>query len=211
MKVQLGLGVPSAEIIEDRVFNSRAELEASGGLPVSSGLYNPRADPTRVLLNYKESPDGLFVKREQYVLNRKSATGADSADGQPIFIRSESFRTVDVGPKTVQVAEFEVITEVKLLADGNAAGRQRVLVYHAPDPVPDSFAMMRTDSSLRIWSSLTSGKENSLEGVTGLKRKALAAYDYSIQLQRTTSDDGAVCVDTPKSYTQCQPPGFWGR
>ncbi len=53
------------------------------------------------------------------------------------------------------MTEYEVVTRVRLEADGGVTGRRRVAVLRAEDPVADRFASARTDGSLRIWSSLT--------------------------------------------------------
>eukprot|EP00961_Rhodomonas_salina_P052283 701837-Rhodomonas_salina.1 len=73
MRVTLGLGVPEAEIIEDRQFNYKAELESFSGLQVKEASYDPRADPTFVLLQLEENPSG-FARKSFFVENRKSAS-----------------------------------------------------------------------------------------------------------------------------------------
>ncbi len=51
------------------------------------------------------------------------------------------------------------------------------------------------------------GKEWSVQA--GLRPPAQAALDFDLRLRRVADAGGAACVDTPKGYTQCQPPGFW--
>lgn len=100
MRVTLGLGVPEAEIIEDRQFNYKAELESFSGLQVKEASYDPRADPTFVLLQLEENPSG-FARKSFFVENRKSASTVLD-DGRSVWYGSETLRTAAVGPKKVQ-------------------------------------------------------------------------------------------------------------
>ena len=100
MRVTLGLGVPEAEIIEDRQYNYRTDLETGSNLKVQEASYDPRADPTFVSLELEKGPSG-FVRKNYYIENRKSAN-AVLDDGRPAWYGSETIRSVAVGPKKVQ-------------------------------------------------------------------------------------------------------------
>ena len=187
IRVNLGLGAPSASIIEDRAFNAM-ELAAAAAedgtdedqadkLSPSSAGYDPRTDATLLSLNFPAGDDVQAV-----VTNRLS-----SAPSHKTWLASESVsRTSHVGGDT-RNEEYEEVFEWTLADSGDISGRHRTIVYLTRGDV--------LSSNDPIW--------------TAAKGQAVAMYDYDVYMRRLADEDGSVCVDTPKGYRQCQPPLFW--
>jgi hypothetical protein len=116
LRVNLGLGVPSARIIEDRASNGRAEMQSTGSVRVAAASYDPRKDPTRVSFRFDPAaavpgesaaaaaPDdgsaAEWVRKELFVLNRDGAGGEDG--GRPAFCASETVQAIDIAPQSVR-------------------------------------------------------------------------------------------------------------
>ena len=187
IRVNLGLGAPSASIIEDRAFNAM-ELAAAAAEDVtdedqadkrspSSAVYEPRTDATLLSLNFPAGDDVQAV-----ITNRLS-----SAPSHKTWLASESVsRTSHVGGDT-RNEEYEEVFEWTLADSGDISGRHRTIVYLTRGDV--------LSSKDAIW--------------TAAKGQAVAMYDYDVYMRRLVDEDGSVCVDTPKGYRQCQPPLFW--
>jgi hypothetical protein len=104
LRVNLGLGVPSARIIEDRAANGRAEMQSSGRIIVAAATYDPRKDPARV--SFRLDPAAAapaapaWERKELFVLNRDWASGEDG--GRPAFCASETVQAIDIAPQSVR-------------------------------------------------------------------------------------------------------------
>ena len=110
LRVNLGLGVPSARIIEERAANARAEIEAGRTARVARAAYDPRSDPTRVSLGLEPAAEpaagagrpAAWARKELFVLNRDGTPGEE--DGRPAYCCSETVQEVDLGPQAVRGA-----------------------------------------------------------------------------------------------------------
>lgn len=120
LRVNLGLGIPSASIIEDRIYNALqlSEAVADNGRPrVRDATYDPRVDAQLLTLFYS---DDRKDKAEVHVINRLSSAASESR-----WLSSESFQL----QATSGDAEYEQIMELRLLENGTVVGRQRTAVY----------------------------------------------------------------------------------
>ena len=120
LRVNLGLGAPSASIIEDRAFNAQ-ELAAAavedgdegmaGSRAPSAAVYDPRTDATLLSLSFPAGGTAELV-----VTNRLS-----SAPAPTTWLASESIRrTVSVDGDT-RVQEYEEVFEWTLADSGKAS------------------------------------------------------------------------------------------
>jgi hypothetical protein len=181
LRFGLGLGQPRGAVIADKSFNTMQMTDAFLGYSgaVSSVEYDVRNSPLRQTVTLSTlGPDlaPLPPRRLELFVNALSS----EKEGETIFRTSELARQVFITVNNVQVSDYEVLNEFKLVKDGYITGRQRSFLYLQPqDPL--------------FFKS--SGK-------------AVCVYDYGFTMAREPvgEDDpsGAeACVDTPKQVTQC--------
>jgi len=146
------------QVVADRAFNTKSTTDAFLGYPaVQRVAYDPRTKPTLQTVYFNElTPDMQPVKQkiELYINNRQGLYVTDAE-----YIASELFRQVTLGLRSVEVADYEIISQYRLLPDGTIRGRQRNLVYLQPQDD------LYFDASNR----------------------AVAVYDYDLFLQRTST------------------------
>ena len=181
LRFGLGLGQPRGAVIADKAFNTMQMTDAFLGYSgaVSSVEFDVRNSPLRQTVTLSTlGPDfvPLPPRRLELFVNALSS----EKEGEDIFQTSELARQVFITVNNVQVSDYDVLNEFKLVKDGYITGRQRSLLYLQPqDPL--------------FFKS--SGK-------------AVCVYDYGFTMARepVRGDDpsGAeACVDTPKQVTQC--------
>lgn len=185
-QVRFALGVlPEDQVVADRAFNTRSMTNAYLDWDaVASVQYDPRAAPDRQTLEFQRvSPDmrPLPARRiEQYINNVLSEEGLTLGEaGQPRYTLSELSRQVTIGERSVDVTDYEVITDYVRSTDGNVQARQVTAVY------------------------LDARHPRYFEA----RGRAVAVYRYSLSLSRQLtpvySGTEAVCVQTPKDVVQC--------
>lgn len=181
LRFGLGLGQPRGAVIADKAYNTMQMTDAFLGYSgaVSNVEFDVRNSPLRQTVTLSTlGPDlaPLPARRLELFVNALSS----EEEGENIFRTSELARQVFITVNNVQVSDYEVLNEFKLVKDGYITGRQRSLLYLQPqDPL--------------FFKS--SGK-------------AVCVYDYGFTMARepVKEDDpsGAeACVDTPKQVTQC--------
>uniref|UniRef100_A0A7S0E9Z8 DUF6816 domain-containing protein n=1 Tax=Hanusia phi TaxID=3032 RepID=A0A7S0E9Z8_9CRYP len=120
LRVNLGLGVPRAEIIEDRAFNIlrvSSALTQQAGCHVKEVHYDSRS-PTRAQL-YLAEPEGGGAKVDLLITDRTRCGSGDS------FSCSESFRATSYGEGgRKRELTYKVEQELHLAADGNVSGKK---------------------------------------------------------------------------------------
>ncbi|KAG7671449.1 hypothetical protein NADE_000913 [Nannochloris sp. 'desiccata'] len=185
-RFMLGLGYPEDAIIADKAFNTKQTSDAFLGYTgaVASVEFDPRDAPLRQTVELSRlGPDMVPLpprRIELYVNALKSEQpGGVEGDGK-IFVTSELARQVLVAVRDVQVTDYEVINEYRLIAPGKIEGRQRSLLYLTPQD-PNYFRA---------------------------GNKAVTMYDYAFTMTRESPEadapQGAVaCVPTPKDVIQC--------
>jgi hypothetical protein len=185
-RFMLGLGYPEDAIIADKAYNTKQTSDAFLGYSgaVASVEFDPRDAPLRQTVELSRlGPDMVPLpprRIELYVNALKSETPGGVEGNGRTFVTSELARQVLVAVRDVQVTDYEVINEYRLVAPGKIEGRQRSLLYLQPQD-PNYFKA---------------------------GNRAVAVYDYTFTMTREVPEadapQGAVaCVPTPKDVIQC--------
>jgi hypothetical protein len=198
VKVNLGLGVPSSQIIADRAYNIQSISRAYQQLtPVDGVLWDYSKEPTRLTLLFApgslaEDMRPLGPRRGEVYLTARQSELLDNDSGtlQPaVFCAAEQSRSVMLSTRSTVVSDIETVTEFHPISSDQLQAVQRIAVYLTPNP-------------------------NSREGILWQQvgGKAVAFYDYELSMQRQLEDfvndaDGShqsrPCVTTPKGVVQC--------
>lgn len=190
LTVQLGTGIPSSKIIQDRAFNTISISKAYQQLtPVQEVQWDYRNDPTSLKLAFDANPLGpdmrpLGPRRAQVFIQARRA----EALGDDVYATAEQSRTLTLAVRDGIASDTESITEFRKLSDNHVTAINRIAVYLTPNP-------------------------NSREGILWQQTggKAVAFYDYELDLRRETetfatadgSTEERACVVTPKDVPQC--------
>lgn len=194
-KVNLGLGVPSPQIIADRAYNIRSISRAYQQLtPVEEVIWDYSKDPTRLTLRFAvgslaEDMQPLGPHRGEVYLGARQSELFEDDPNKLAFCAAEQSRSVTLATRSTFVSDIETITEFHPISSDNVQAIQRIAVYLTPNP-------------------------NSREGVLWqqIGGKAVAFYDYEISMTRRLEAfdnflDGShqlrACVTTPKDVVQC--------
>jgi hypothetical protein len=180
----LGLGYPQDAIIADKAYNTKQTSDAFLGYPgaVERVEFDPRDAPLRQTVELSRlGPDmvPLPPRRIELYVNALKSEQPGGEFGKT-FVTSELARQVLVAVRDVQVTDYEVMNEYRLVAPGKIEGRQRSLLYLQPQD-PNYFKAFN---------------------------RAVAVYDYTFTMTREAPEAdapvGAVaCVPTPKDVIQC--------
>jgi hypothetical protein len=171
------------KIIQDRGFNAKSLSKAYDQLvPVEEVTWDYRNNPEKVLLEFGAAPltadmRPLGPRRAEVFFNAR--TSEATSDGQT-FATAERSRSVTIASRDVVVADTETITEFQRLSEDSVRGISRIAVYLSPNP-------------------------NSREGVLWQQTngKAVAFFDYELDMNRIRQNNSQACVVTPKSETPC--------
>lgn len=171
------------KIIQDRGFNAKSLSKAYDQLvPVQEVTWDYRSNPEKVFLEFGAAPltadmRPLGPRRAEVFLNARANEA--SSDGQA-YATAERSRSVTIATRDVVVADTETITEFQKLSEDTVRAVSRIAVYLSPNP-------------------------NSKEGVLWQQTngKAVAFFDYQIDMTRIKGDNAQACVVTPKGETQC--------
>jgi hypothetical protein len=168
-RFMLGLGYPEDAIIADKAFNTKQTSDAFLGYPgaVASVEFDPRDSPLRQTVELSRlGPDmvPLLPRRIELYVNalKSEQPGGKEGDGN-VFVTSELARQVLIAVRDVQVTDYEVINEYRLVGQGKIEGRQRSLLYLQPQD-PNYFRA---------------------------GNKAVAVYDYVFTMSRETTEADA--------------------
>lgn len=206
--VNLGTGVPAAQIIQDRAFNAVSISRAYQQLaPVAAVDWDYRNQPGRAVLRYDAgllSPDlmplgprrteifwNARVGSDETVAASSSSSSGDATAAPPVvFCCAERCRAVTLSSGSAVAADTETITEFRQTDDDpdHVSVISRIACYLTPNP-------------------------NSKEGVLWQQvgGKAVAFFDYAMDMRRSKEEfvlpDGRIeeraCVLTPRDVVQC--------
>ena len=178
LAVNLGL-LPSDAIIADRAFNV-ASLNAGGG--VAGAEYSTREKPGEMEVRYRSDGPAGPRKAVIYYQNARGEEGSTPAgDGGGLaaaFATSEMVRQVNLGVRSVETQDFEVITAYTRHSPTVITGRLRLAAYLTPQDA-DYFVAFGRPVEVDDWSFTMVRRET--PGVAA----------------------GVVCVETPKDVIQC--------
>jgi hypothetical protein len=182
LTVNLGTGVPSTRIIQDRGYNAVSISNAYQQMtPVEHVTWNYSNDPERLTLDFAaglmaEDMRPLGPRRtELYIPARDSETVSDT-----VFACAERTRSVSVGTGSVVVSDMEILSEFHLVNENEIQAVSRIAVFLTPNP-------------------------NSREGILWQQvgGQAVGLFDYEVSMRRMVNESGVACVVTPKDVAQC--------
>ena len=185
--VDVAQNISKAKIIADRAYNSKSMSTAYKQLSqVEDVIWDYEKNPTRLTLQFGTLSDDLQPlgerRGEVYINARKGEAGKDDATNERVFCTSERIRAVLLIPGDVVVSDTETITEYRVVKGSKGdhlKAVSRIAVYLTPNP-------------------------NSREGVLwqSVGGKAVAFFDYEMDLRRVASPSSGPSVKTPKGYMQ---------
>jgi hypothetical protein len=187
LTVNLGTGVPSTRIIQDRGYNVVSISNAYRQLtPVQTVVWDYSKEPERLTLDFAaglvaEDMRPLGPRRsERYIQARDSETVSDT-----VFACAERTRSLTVSTGSVVVSDMEIISEFNLVNPNEIQAISRIAVFLTPNP-------------------------NSREGILWQQvgGQSVALFDYEISMKRKVNESGLACVLTPKDVIQCASSGL---
>lgn len=178
-----GSSASDGKIIQDRGYNAISLSKAYEQLVSPQAvLWDYRNNPEKVVLDFGAAPltadmRPLGQRRAEIFLNARATE--ISSDGKA-FATAERSRSVTIAVRDVVVADTETITEFERVSDDSVRAVSRIAVYLSPNP-------------------------NSREGVLWqqVNGKAVAFFDYQLDMNRIREDGSQACVGTPSGEKQC--------